>query len=96
MCCRKNSIVRWRACRALGIKTVAVTAGYITTEARKDFYSVIDAANVDLKAFTERFYEKLCFAHLGPAGFRLPGIEYTPTYLSRTSGLTSYGSKAGI
>jgi len=51
-----------------GIKTVAVTAGYITPAARERFFApgIIDAANVDLKAFSERFYEKLCFAHLGP------------------------------
>src|SRR5690606_39243351 len=44
-----------KACRDLGIKTVAVTAGYITPHARPDFYRYIDAANVDLKAFTETF-----------------------------------------
>jgi pyruvate formate lyase activating enzyme len=49
-----------------GLATVAVTAGYITPEARPSFYRHIDAANVDLKAFTERFYEKLCFAELAP------------------------------
>jgi pyruvate formate lyase activating enzyme len=49
-----------------GLRTVAVTAGYITKEARRDFYRGFDAANVDLKAFTEKFYEKLCFASLGP------------------------------
>lgn len=54
------------ACRALGVKTVAVTAGYISPEARPAFFSNIDAANVDLKAFSERFYHKLAFAHLGP------------------------------
>ncbi|HEY3237869.1 MAG TPA: AmmeMemoRadiSam system radical SAM enzyme [Polyangiaceae bacterium] len=55
-----------KACRERGIHTVAVTAGYITREARRDFYSVMDAANVDLKAFTDRFYHKLCFAQLEP------------------------------
>jgi pyruvate formate lyase activating enzyme len=55
-----------KACRERGIKTVAVTAGYITEQARRDFYAVMDAANVDLKAFTERFYNKLCFAELDP------------------------------
>ncbi|HEY1933306.1 MAG TPA: AmmeMemoRadiSam system radical SAM enzyme, partial [Acetobacteraceae bacterium] len=45
-----------RACRARGIKTVAVTAGYITPEARGPFYEFMDAANVDLKGFTEDFY----------------------------------------
>jgi pyruvate formate lyase activating enzyme len=53
-----------KACRAAGIKAVAVTSGYITKEARDDFYSVMDAANVDLKAFTEGFYQKLCYAEL--------------------------------
>ncbi len=47
-----------------GIKTVMVTAGYIDKDARKDVYKYIDAANVDLKAFTERFYFKLTFSHL--------------------------------
>jgi pyruvate formate lyase activating enzyme len=54
------------AARALGIRTVAVTAGYITENARADFFRHIDAANVDLKAFTEDFYEKVCFAELAP------------------------------
>jgi pyruvate formate lyase activating enzyme len=55
-----------RACRERGIRAVAVTAGYISDAARADFFSVMDAANVDLKAFTEQFYRKLCFAELGP------------------------------
>lgn len=55
-----------KACHQLGLKAVAVTAGYITEEARPEFYCVMDAANVDLKAFTEQFYHKLCFAHLDP------------------------------
>ncbi|MBX9689431.1 MAG: AmmeMemoRadiSam system radical SAM enzyme [Candidatus Obscuribacterales bacterium] len=55
-----------RACKQLDIKAVAVTAGYITPEARSEFYSVMDAANVDLKAFTEGFYKKLCLAHIQP------------------------------
>ncbi len=49
-----------------GLKTVVVSAGYITPEARGDFYENIDAANIDLKGFTEHFYRKLCFAELGP------------------------------
>ena len=55
-----------QAAHERGIKTVAVTAGYITPSARKDFFAHIDAANVDLKAFSEQFYSKLCFAHLEP------------------------------
>jgi pyruvate formate lyase activating enzyme len=47
-----------------GIKTVMVTAGYIDKHARKDVYKYIDAANVDLKGFTDRFYFKLTFSHL--------------------------------
>jgi len=46
------------------IKSVMVTAGYIDKEARKDVYKYIDAANVDLKAFTERFYWKNTYSHL--------------------------------
>lgn len=52
--------------RARGIKTVAVSSGYMTPEARREFYAHMDAANIDLKAFTETFYHKICFAHLGP------------------------------
>ena len=55
-----------KECHKLDIKTVAVTAGYISPEARKAFYSVMDAANVDLKAFTKEFYKKLCFADIEP------------------------------
>jgi len=54
------------ACHARGIQTVAVTAGYIGAEARRDFYAKMDAANVDLKAFTEAFYFTLTGAHLQP------------------------------
>ena len=53
------------ACHARDISTVTVTAGYITETAREEFFSHIDAANVDLKGFTDAFYEKLCSAQLG-------------------------------
>ena len=55
-----------RACRERDIKTVAVTAGYISPEARCEFFEHMDAANVDLKAFSEDFYHKLTGAHLAP------------------------------
>ena len=55
-----------RACRARGVRTVAVTAGYIGPEARPEFFQFMDAANVDLKGFTEEFYHRLCFAELQP------------------------------
>jgi pyruvate formate lyase activating enzyme len=54
------------ACHDLGIQAVAVTAGYIGVEARRDFYAKMDAANVDLKAFTEEFYFKVTGSHLQP------------------------------
>ena len=54
------------ACREQGIRNVAVSAGYIHPEPRRDLFAVMDAANIDLKAFTEAFYHKLCVAHLGP------------------------------
>jgi pyruvate formate lyase activating enzyme len=53
-----------KQCHELGVKTVAVTAGYITKQARKEFFSHLDATNIDLKAFTQHFYRKLCFADL--------------------------------
>jgi pyruvate formate lyase activating enzyme len=54
------------ACHARGIQTVAVTAGYMHDQARRDFYAKMDAANVDLKAFTDDFYFKLTGSHLQP------------------------------
>ena len=54
------------ACHACGVRTVAVTAGYMHDQARREFYAKMDAANVDLKAFTDEFYVKLCGAHLKP------------------------------
>jgi AmmeMemoRadiSam system radical SAM enzyme/AmmeMemoRadiSam system protein B/AmmeMemoRadiSam system protein A len=55
-----------KACQAVGIKTVAVTAGYISADARPAFFEPMDAANVDLKAFTEEFYHKITYSHLEP------------------------------
>ena len=52
------------ACHAVGVKCVAVTAGYVCAEPRAEFYGHMDAANVDLKGFTESFYKKLCSAEL--------------------------------
>ncbi len=55
-----------RACHEVGIKSVAVTAGYVSPEPRAEFYRHMDAANVDLKGFTDRFYHKLTGGHLAP------------------------------
>ncbi|MGH6736128.1 MAG: AmmeMemoRadiSam system radical SAM enzyme [Methyloceanibacter sp.] len=52
------------ACREVGVKTVAVTAGYIGEAARPEFFAAMDAANIDLKGFTEGFYHKLCTGSL--------------------------------
>jgi len=62
-----------RACHEKGIKSVAVTAGYVCPEPRQEFYRYMDAANVDLKAFTEDFYYKITGSHLAPV---LETLEY--------------------
>jgi pyruvate formate lyase activating enzyme len=54
------------ACHALGLAAVAVTAGYIRAEPRAEMYAKMDAANVDLKAFTEEFYKKQTASSLAP------------------------------
>jgi pyruvate formate lyase activating enzyme len=54
------------ACREAGVFTVAVTAGYISPQPRREFYALMDAANVDLKGFTEDFYVKLTGSRLAP------------------------------
>jgi len=54
------------ACRALGLRTVAITAGYVCPEPREEFYRRIDAANVDLKSIREDFYRQVCSGHLQP------------------------------
>ncbi len=64
------------ACRARNVKTVAVSAGYMCDEPRREFYRRIDAANIDLKGFTEGFYRKLCSGSLG-------AVLDTLTYLKR-------------
>jgi pyruvate formate lyase activating enzyme len=54
------------ACHALGIQAVAVTAGEMCADSRVEFYRYMDAANVDLKGFTEKFYREICAGHLQP------------------------------
>jgi pyruvate formate lyase activating enzyme len=61
------------ACRERGVRAVAVTAGYVTPGAREELFSHMDAANVDLKAFTETFYAKTCAGRLAPV---LDTLEY--------------------
>ncbi len=62
-----------QACRELGLKSVAVSAGYVCPEPRIEFYRHMDAANIDLKSFSERFYHKITGAHLTPV---LETLEY--------------------
>jgi pyruvate formate lyase activating enzyme len=64
------------ACHEIGIRTVAVTAGYVNAAPRAEFFAKMDAANVDLKAFTEDFYRKHAAASLGP-------VKDTIQYLAR-------------
>ncbi len=75
-----------QACRERGIRSVAVTAGYITPEPRQEFFEVMDAANVDLKSFNEDFYWKLTGAHLQPVLETLEYIHHeTDTWLELTT-----------
>ena len=74
------------ACRAVGVKSVAVTAGYMSPAPRAEFYRHIDAANVDLKAFTEEFYFKITKSHLQPVLDTLEYIKHeTKTWLEITT-----------
>jgi pyruvate formate lyase activating enzyme len=62
-----------QACHEQGIKAVAVSAGYVCPEPRREFYRHMDAANIDLKAFSEDFYHKVTGSHLQPV---LETLEY--------------------
>ena len=74
------------ACHALGVQTVAVTAGYMHAEPRRAFYASMDAANVDLKAFTEDFYWRQTGAHLAPVLDTLQYIRHeTACWLELTT-----------
>jgi pyruvate formate lyase activating enzyme len=75
-----------RACHERGVRTVAVSAGYITPAARPRFFADMDAANIDLKAFSERFYSKLCFAELAPVKDTLVWLKReSPVWLEVTT-----------
>lgn len=74
------------ACREFGVRSVAVTAGYMTAESRPEFYRHIDAANVDLKGFSAGFYRRHCLSELEPV---LETLRYlrreTPVWMEITS-----------
>ncbi len=74
------------ACRDEGIKSVAVTAGYVDPEPGAEFFHAMDATNVDLKAFSDRFYHKICGGHLAPVLETLEYIKHeTDTWLEITT-----------
>jgi pyruvate formate lyase activating enzyme len=68
------------ACRERGIKAIAVSAGYVEPAARRELYRHMDAANIDLKAFTEDFYHRVCSA-------RLESVLETLEYLRHETGV---------
>jgi pyruvate formate lyase activating enzyme len=74
------------ACRQVGVKTVAVTAGYIGEAARPEFFAAMDAANIDLKGFTAGFYRKLCTGSLDAVLDTLIYVKHdTGTWLEITT-----------
>jgi pyruvate formate lyase activating enzyme len=74
------------ACRAVGVKSVAVTAGYVDPEPRAEFFRAMDATNVDLKGFTERFYREVCGGQLGAVLDTLKFIRHdTDAWLELTT-----------
>ena len=74
------------ACREVGVRSVAVSAGYVCAEPRVEFYHWMDAANIDLKAFTERFYRKLTGSQLAPVLETLQYIKHqTDVWLETTT-----------
>ncbi len=75
-----------KACREQQIRSVAVTAGYVCDEARREFFQYMDAANVDLKAFTDEFYWKICGGHLQPVLDTLVYLKHsTSVWLETTT-----------
>ena len=62
-----------RVAEDLGCRSVAFTAGYVNPAPMREFYAHMDAANIDLKAFTEDFYHRTCAGALAPV---LETLEY--------------------
>jgi len=75
-----------RACRERGIRAVAVTAGYVCAQPRRELFRHVDAANVDLKAFTDAFYFRITGARLQPVLDTLVGLRHeTGVWLELTT-----------
>jgi len=68
-----------QACRELDLKSVAVTAGYVCDDPRREFFGFMDAANIDLKAFTDDFYRKVCGGRLDPVLETLRYLKHETT-----------------
>ena len=75
-----------RECRKYDLRSVAVTAGYITEKPRREFFEYMDAVNIDLKGFTEKFYVKICSGHLQPVLDTLKYVKHeTDVWLEITT-----------
>jgi pyruvate formate lyase activating enzyme len=75
-----------RAARRRGLRAVLVSAGYVTAEARPELFAEVDAANIDLKAFTEDFYQKVTLSHLQPVLETLAWLrKHTSVWLEVTN-----------
>ncbi len=74
-----------REARARGVKTVFVSAGYVTASAREEIFAHMDAANIDLKAFTEDFYRKVSLGHLAPVLETLEWLAGTDVWTEVTN-----------
>lgn len=84
------------ACRERGVKSVALTAGYVTAAPRDELFEHVDAASVDLKAFSERFYRKHCDGHLQPVLETLDHlVNYTDVWVEITAPLIPGENDAG-
>jgi pyruvate formate lyase activating enzyme len=73
------------ACHEMGVRTVAVSAGYVEPGPREQLFSRMDAANIDLKAFTDDFYRHLCGARLGPVLDTLEWLAEQDVWLEVTT-----------
>jgi pyruvate formate lyase activating enzyme len=73
------------ACRRAGLKTVAVSNGFIDASRRSAFFDLMDAANVDLKSFSETFYREYCGGELEPVKETLQYLAKSSTWLEVTT-----------
>lgn len=75
-----------QASKEKNIKAVAVTAGYICPKPRQEFFAHMDAANIDLKAFSEKFYYQLCGGKLADVLDTILYVKHeTNTWLELTT-----------